>query len=242
MSDSSPPFRKTLHRWWRSVRGKDVFARPEVKVPLLHLGEGFGRWAIAERGLSAETVVWTVGIGRDIDFERALIDRFGCHVHAFDPTPLALAWVAEQALPPQFVVHPLGLADYDGVATFAPPREAGLESFSMARSDGVGEATRAEVRTYATLLDHVGQPPDVLKVDIEGSEYAVLPSALDTMSQRASWPAQILIEFHQRWKHDGAPKPRDTKAALASLREAGYRIAHVAAGGCEYTFVRADFA
>ncbi|MEL7240579.1 MAG: FkbM family methyltransferase, partial [Planctomycetota bacterium] len=79
---------------------------------------------------------------------------------------------------------------------------------------------------------------DVLKIDIEGSEYDVLPSLLDVF--RTQPPEQFLIEFHHRWHHDGAPKPSDTKAALHSLKNAGFRIAHVAPGGCEYTFVHAD--
>ena len=76
----------------------------------------------------------------------------------------------------------------------------------------------------------------MLKIDIEGSEYDVLPSLIETFKSRP--PRQFLIEFHHRWKHEGAPKPADTKAALASLKSAGYRLAHVAPGGCEYTFIR----
>jgi len=61
-------------------------------------------------------------------------------VHAFDPTPLALEWLRGQALPPPFVLHDVGIADYDGSARFAPPARADWDSFSMVRRSGMGTA------------------------------------------------------------------------------------------------------
>jgi methyltransferase FkbM-like protein len=99
------------------------------------------------------------------------------------------------------------------------------------RSGGVGEAVEAPVRRLGSLREALGLPaPDVLKLDIEGAEYAVLADLL----AGALRPRQILVEFHHRWREVGA---RRTREAVGALRNAGYRVAEVASNGLEYTFV-----
>lgn len=132
-------YNRLFNRWLRSLIGRDGLQRQQCLVPMMTLGEGDGQWAISPEGLDAGTVVYSFGIGYNVTFEVALIERFGAVVvHAFDPTPLALEWVSRQTLPPSLVVHEVGIADYDGTAQFAPPRRTGWESFSMLRESGVG--------------------------------------------------------------------------------------------------------
>lgn len=230
----------TARAWFRlagrragALLGLDVWQPAELPLATVRLGDPGGRWAIAVDGLGAATVVYAGGVGTDISFERDLIARYGVTVHAFDPTPLALEWAAAQRLPQRFHLHPCGLADYDGFARFAPPRKRKFASFSMVRSGGVGEAVEAPVRRIATLRDGLGlPPPDVLKLDVEGAEYAVLRDLLAGPIR----PRQILVEFHHRWREVGARRTRD---AIARLRAAGYRVVEVAPNGLEFTFVRA---
>ena len=213
--------------------GLDVWQRAEVTVPTARLGAPGGRWTIATSGLGPETVVYACGVGTDVSFELELIDRCGVTVHAFDPTPLSVEWVAAQRFPPAFHFHPYGVADYDGTARFAPPRKRKFASFSMVRGGGVGAGIEAPVRRLDTLCRSLGLPPaDVLKLDIEGAEYAVLADLLAGDRR----PAQILVEFHHRWREVGAGR---TRQAIDRLRGAGYRVADVAPNGLELTFVRA---
>jgi FkbM family methyltransferase len=208
-----------------------VYRRPEVAVQTACLGDRDGRWSIATRGLGPATVVCALGVGTDISFERDLIARYGVRVHAFDPTPIALKWAASRPLPEGFVLHPFGIADYDGTARFVAPRKRKFASFSLVRSTGVGPPVDAPVHRLATLAATLDLPsPDVIKMDIEGAEYAVLPDLLASGFQ----PAQILVEFHHRWREVGA---RRTREALALLGRAGYRIAHVSENGMEYVFL-----
>jgi len=218
----------------KSLVGLDVYRTPEIGVPTVTLGEGPGRWTLASDGIGGDTVMYAFGVGTDISFERELIARYGVTVHAFDPTPIALEWAARQQLPPRFVLHPYGVANFDGRARFAAPRKRKFASFSLVRSDGAGDAVEAPVHRVTTLVEMLRlPPPDLVKLDIEGAEYGVLPDLLSSGLR----PRQILVEFHHRWREIGAHRTRE---ALALLQGHGYRIVDVARSGMEYSFLKSE--
>lgn len=223
---------RLVKRWLRSLIGRDVFQLRQCSVEGVVLGSRYGSWFVSLEGLDPTVVVFSFGVGRDISFERALIERFGVTVHAFDPTPLALEWVRSQQLPDRMVMHELGLADHDGTARFIPSRQAGDENFSMVRETGIGDPIEAPVRRFVTLVSLVGAVPAVVKLDIEGTEYSVLPDMLSSGFR----PRQLLVEFHHRWREVG---PRRTREAIRLLNRHGYRVADVSPKGKEYTFVLA---
>jgi FkbM family methyltransferase len=223
---------RAVIRRLKSLVGLDVYRRPEIAIETVHLGDADARRAVAPAGFGAHTVVYVFGVGTDISFERDLIARYGVTVYAFDPTPIALEWAAARNLPERFVLHPYGIADFDGRARFAAPRKRKFPSFSLVRSDGVGPVVEAPVYRLATLAGMLRlPPPDLIKMDIEGAEYAVLGD----MMASGFRPPQILVEFHHRWREVGA---RRTREALALLARYGYRIAAVDGRGQEYCLRR----
>jgi FkbM family methyltransferase len=203
----------------------------EVDAPSVFLGTDYGGYEILPELLDGEAVVYSVGIGEDISFDLALIERFGCTVHGFDPTPRSLAWLATQALPAGFHIHPFGLADLDGTARFAPPSNPEYVSHSVLPGHG-GDRIELPVKRIGTVLKELGHDRlDVLKLDIEGAEYAVLDDVLAT----GVLPRQLLVEFHHGM---GGVALEATEASLDRLRGAGYRVFEARSTGREFSLVR----
>jgi FkbM family methyltransferase len=224
--------RHSLAGLGRRLRGEPRHAEPII-LPKEHLGTEYGGYAIATQLVGADSIVYSFGIGEDASFDLALIERFGCQVYAFDPTPRSLAWVRSQELPPRFSVHPYGLADYDGIASFAPPKNPAHVSFNQlpnrARDTGRFELP---VRTLSTLMRELGHERlDVLKLDIEGGEYGVL----DALAGGGVLPRQILVEFHHQLRGISVAQTERTLDLLAGL---GYRIFDRQPGGCEFSLAR----
>ena len=181
--------------------------------------------------LDARSAVYSVGVGSDITFDLALIARFGCTVHAFDPTPMACDWVAGQGVPQQFVFHPIGLANVDEEVAFAMPLQEGWVSFSLPSQGLTDDVVYCPVRRLETIAADLGHRQIVLlKMDIEGFEYGVIDDVLAGPLR----PAQWMIEFHHTMMHF---VPDQTRRAVGLLEAAGYRLFAVSNTGHEYSFV-----
>jgi len=222
-----PRFVSSTIRRLRGLPRYDV----ELDVPSVFLGTDYGGYEIVPELLTEHSVVYSVGIGEDISFDLGLIEHFGCTVHGFDPTPRSLAWLAAQALPPTFAVHGFGLSDFDGTASFAPPKNPAYVSHSVLTENRDG-CIDLPVKRLATVMrelehDHL----DVLKLDIEGAEYAVL----DDMIAAGLLPRQLLVEFHHGIAGVELAK---TEASLARLRQAGYRVFEARDSGREFSLLR----
>jgi len=181
--------------------------------------------------LSADSIVYSFGIGRDVSFDLSLIDTFGMTVHGFDPTPRSRQWVTHQDLPSRFVFHDVGVADSDGVARFFPPESPEHSSYSLCNNPAGDEGLEAPVRRLTTIAAELGHTHiDLLKMDIEGAEYEVLEDL-----GRTGFPVhQLLVEFHGRYFPEG---DRKTDEAIRLLRAAGFRLFHVASNKLDHSFL-----
>lgn len=232
MSTAKSLYRRVRHAI-RCAAGRDIRFPVEAKVPMVRHGSEYGGWWICPRGISAGAVIYSFGIGTDISFDLSLIETYGLTVNAFDPTPSSIAWLKAQPLPAQFRWQELGIAAYDGRATFFPPADPAHVSHSVVppeESDRQG--IEVDVRRLSSIMESLGHDRiDVLKLDVEGAEYDVLDEILAGCVR----PAQLLVEFHHRVAGIGVER---TRRAAAGLQAAGYRIFSVSDTGEEYGFIR----
>jgi FkbM family methyltransferase len=203
----------------------------EVELASARLGTEYGGYAVLLDRLGPDSVVYSLGLGEDISFDLELIERCGCQVFGFDPTPRSIAWVKAQNPPAQLVVQELGVAAYDGTASFTPPKNPEHISHSISAGSGASGEVKFEVRRLATLLRELGHERlDLLKMDIEGAEYEVVDDLLASGIE----PLQLMLEFHHGMY--GIELSR-TEATLEKLRAAGYRIFDAQPTGREFSLV-----
>lgn len=224
------------HRALSRHRGTLIHSADKSAARPVRLGSEYGGWSFLPKLLDRNSVVYLVGIGSDISFDLQLIRLVGCDVHGFDPTPNASAWIANQALPPKYHYHSVGLAAADGVAAFLVPEIEGWDSFGTV-SDETPEdrIVRCPVKRLATIAGELGHDHvDLLKMDIEGFEYDVLVDILggDLL------PGQLLVEFHHRMYTFSA---EDTRRSVDAIKASGYTLMSVSNVGHEYSFVRTSF-
>lgn len=199
------------------------------------MGSNYGGWAAPAGLLDRDSIVYSVGVGEDISFDLSVAQRFGSQLFLFDPTPIAVEFMARQALPANMTFVPIGLAEKDGVMQFSLPEQEGFHSFGRADANPMNQASvTCKVLTFTSLKRMQGHDRvDLLKMDIEGFEYSVLQE----MTNAGELPKCILVEFHHKSYNYGAAP---TKTAFDMLRECGYECFWISNIGREYGFLRRE--
>ena len=214
----------------KTTLGREIWVSPDVKIPIEQHGTDYGGWAIASGRLGPDSIIYSVGIGEDLSFDLSVAEKFGCQIHAFDPTPRSLKWVRSQRLDPRIRVHEVGLAASDGDLVLREPPVETHVSYSVIR-EGEGALIRCPVESLPTIRKRLGHwHIDLLKMDIEGAEYEVIES----LRTQDVLPRQLLVEFHHRIDPAGVAR---TRRALGTLRDLGYQLFNVSDRGEEYSFI-----
>ena len=226
------PYYQRAKRLLRRLTGRELWLRPELREPV-RCSAG---WLLCHERIRRGALVFGLGVGRNIEFELGLIRDHGATVETFDPTPSSAAWLRTQQLPQGFRHHSWAVVAADGAIRLEQrkaTRAGGAPMLSVV-SSGRSNAETITVEGYR-LSSVVARlqcgVPDLLRMDIEGAEYAVLDDMLET----GILPRQLLVEFHHRFPQVGLEA---TRRAIARLRAAGYRIAAVSDTGREVTFLR----
>jgi FkbM family methyltransferase len=174
-------------------------------------------------GLSPASVVVDCGTGPDADFSQAIISRFGSRCHGVEPTRKH-----HHALD-EVVAASEGRFTYVSRALAATgPRLPFHESQTNVSGSLLDDHLNVrwdrtvtyEVETVDLegLLELLGiTQVDVLKLDVEGAEYALLSAVAPATLQRIG---QLIVEFHD---HCVARfSPRDTRRIIRRLERAGF--------------------
>ena len=183
------------------------------------------------RRITSNSIIYSIGVGQDISFDLCMITRCGSTVHAFDPTPRVKDWLDTQSLPAQFKFHPVGIADFDGNARFYLPPKSEYISHSIVHAKQYSpETISVPVIRLATAMRELGHKRiDVLKMDVEGAEYSILPDIVHADIR----VGQLLIEFHHRLSSIGRAKTRE---AIDLLNQRGMRTSYICSRGEVFTF------
>ena len=99
--EKTPGYQKKK-RFFKRLVGKELWLRNDIETPVLK----DGGWWYSPEGLDAESIVYSLGVGDEIDFDLAVIGKYGAEVHAFDPTPSSVDMIECKQVPQRFVFHP----------------------------------------------------------------------------------------------------------------------------------------
>jgi len=168
-------------------------------VPTSHtieqLGVGYGGWFVPTDMIKSDWVIYSFGIGEDITFDADLMQRFDCRVHGFDPTPRAIDYIeTHQQTYPNFKFYPLGVWSEDTTIRFYNPRKEHFASYSILNLRHQEDYIEAEVKTIKSIMTQLGHDHvDLVKMDIEGAEQAVLPNLIADNVR----PTVLCVEYDQ---------------------------------------------
>jgi FkbM family methyltransferase len=220
-----------LYRIKNILKNKETFYLPDIYRKKLTLGNHWADWTISLDDMKPDSIVYCFGVGQDISFDLALIQRFGLNVYAFDPSPSAIEWARKQITPERFHFYPFGLGGKNGKVEFGFTGTPNASSATLLNTlSDKDERFIAEIKTLRTIMLELGHSRiDLLKMDIEGAEYEVIEDIL----KEKIHIQQLLIEFHHRFRNVGIKRTRTTVKALKS---AGYRIFHISPSGEELSF------
>ena len=234
MSKFKDLFAKLL-RIRKVLIGIDKYIKQDVTLPITTYGNPNADWTLVTDLLNEASVVYSFGVGDDISFDLCVINHFDLQIYAFDPTPKSVEWVSTQSLPKQFMLNPVGLANYNGKAKFHPPKDPNhISATILDREDTKNQAYKVEVRTLKSIMEELGHRQiDLLKMNIAGAEYDVI----ENMKEDGIKPSQILIVFHHRFENIGIEKTVD---AVKTLRDLGYKVYYVSKTGEEIAFIREE--
>lgn len=210
----------------------------------IRLGTRYGGWWINERLLDSAPLLIDCGLGEDISFPVAFIERFQGKVVGIEPNPRSLEYCRARC-PDNMTIYPRAFWTKSGeTLSFHLPR---LQTQLPKGADGVsgsllssheyvdgGEELLVTTTTLVEALATAGRDGcDVLKLDIEGAEYEVLAALCSSGEIRLA--RQVLIEFHH-----GATchTMAETEKTVAAIEKAGFTLIYVESRN--YIFCRHD--
>lgn len=192
-------------------------------------------------------LVYDFGIREQPEFGIDLVEKYGCEVHAFDPSPISVKWAEENkeslSKIKDYYFHPYGAGGEDGyvelysyswqqVSNIRIPVVVSdkCEGTDCELKTAPQKAFELPVKTLKTImreLGHAGREISILKLDVEGSEYGFLEEALDTMG---CLPVdQLTVEWHHYTfdnRYGGGSSP-ELNALSALLNVCGLKQYHI---------------
>jgi FkbM family methyltransferase len=214
--------KRSLGRRWRQWRLPAGFER---------LGTRYGGWWLYAPAVGRDPLLLDCGLGKDISFTAAFLERFGGRAVGIDPNPAAIEYSLAHRPHGLQVRQQAFWSEAGQEVTFHLPRP--LEDLPKG-ADGVsGSILRSHtyagddtLRVHTTSLVELLQEAqreecDVLKLDIEGAEYEVIEALCTAGDVRRA--RQLLVEFHH---HCTERTLEHTLDAISRIEASGFRLRH----------------
>jgi FkbM family methyltransferase len=160
---------------WRLAR-----VRIEPGPQIVELGSQYGGWKIPVGAVAEGDICYCIGSGGDVTFDLELIRRYGAVARAVDPVAAYGSAALEAAAgEPRFSFRQAAVTVRDGPIRMQTHHEADSKSLSAAALYDTDDWVEVDGRTIPSLMREFGDDHiDLLKVDVEGIEYELVP-ALD---------------------------------------------------------------
>jgi FkbM family methyltransferase len=181
---------------------------------LTDLGSSYGGWRIPTGLIEPNWTCYLVGAGGDISFDLELIRNYQAVVRSIEAVEGYVESARKEAgEQPGFTAVHAAIAVKDGPIRMQVTHDPKSQSVSAAQLYDSHSFIELPGRTVPSLMAELGdQKIDLFKLDIEGSEYEVLPT-LDL-------PALGVKVFATQLHHTGSVQ--DALRLIANLREQGY--------------------
>jgi hypothetical protein len=236
---------RRLRREWVSRRLKTLL--DDEPIELTRLGTEHGGWSLPAKTLEAGGTAVCVGAGEDISFDVELNKR-GFQVYTLDPTPRAKKHVEEMLEAflagahmainrsttnyydlfgfdmSRFSYLDMGVWEEDTTMRFFAPKDKSHVSHSIVNLQKTEEYFEAKCLSLQSLRSLVDLSEfTILKMDIEGAEYAVLRSLVG----RGPLPKVLCVEFDEIRNPLDKNHPERISATVEMLKKSGYRFTHL---------------
>ena len=190
--------------------------RPDAHPGIEDIGLAYGGWALPTEQMQPGWTAYCVGAGGDVSTDLQLRSRWQMTVRCIEPVQVYCDHARQQAGDdPDYTVRQAAVTTTDGPISMKVNPHPGAQSVSAAGLYLGEQAVEVDGRTLPTLMAEFGDDRiDLLKLDIEGAEYDVLP----TLDLRALGVRVFATQLH----HNGGI--RRARALLTLLEDQGYRL------------------
>ncbi len=180
------------------------------------LGTTYGAWMVPSTAIKPGWTCYCVGAGADISFDLELIRRFDTRVRCIEPVEEYVAAAAETAAgESRFSAYRAAIATHDGPLRMQHTHHPGSRSLSSAELYDTRDFVEIPGRTLQSLTSELGDEKiDLLKLDIEGGEYEVLP----TVDLPALGVKVVPVQLHHNRSVASA------RGLIADLNSSGYEL------------------
>jgi FkbM family methyltransferase len=160
-------------------------------------------------------------VGANFGYFSSLGNLVDARVHAFEPNPTIIPYLKKN-VSGNVIINELALNDSEGVVQFYDMSLSGKSGTSSLVSP---KSPSREIKVRSLTLDsytRVNEPPTLLKIDVEGREYAVLSGGRKMLER---YSPIVVIEALRGERSENLAR------SLRLLKELGYRPFWIGHGG-----------